>query len=333
MARATEPKTTILVPTIGRMEFLPETRRAIESQTRSDFRVVVLDNASPEPAREFLHRWATEDRRVEVRRVAERVPMFSNFNRGMRAVETELVTFFHDDDVYRPRFLETLVGLLEQHPRAAFAGSNYDFVDERGAITERRRWIGGTELWTSDRYLEELVGRGRNPVPMPGLVFRRAAFPPEGFDESLPIHFGDFILLMRAAEERGVVVAHEPVVGIRRHAGQASAAPLSEMVPLRTALFREYLDGYAARHPTARPLVGRLRRRVELSHRVAMLWGWMSAEEGAERAACLEGLGTRAVDSVLRGVCRSLESAGLRPRGGSARVGRAARRVAETLRL
>src|SRR5262249_13650115 len=124
------PKTTILIPSIGRMEFLLETKRCVSAQTRRDFKVVILDNASPEPAKQFFDRWASEDERVEVMRLDERIPMFSNFNRGMRSVTTEFVTFFHDDDVYRDRYVEVLVGLLEANPSAAFAGSNYDFVDE-----------------------------------------------------------------------------------------------------------------------------------------------------------------------------------------------------------
>lgn len=125
------PTITILVPSIGRMAYLPETRRCVSTQTRRDFEVLVLDNASPPDAQRFFADWARDDERVKILRVDERVPMFTNFNRGMRETKTELVTFFHDDDVYLPRFLEVLAGALERRPAAAFAGSNFDFVDGR----------------------------------------------------------------------------------------------------------------------------------------------------------------------------------------------------------
>jgi hypothetical protein len=44
------PKVTILVPTIGRVEYLSATRASIAAQTFGDYEVLVLDNASPEAA-------------------------------------------------------------------------------------------------------------------------------------------------------------------------------------------------------------------------------------------------------------------------------------------
>lgn len=329
----TAPTITILVPSIGRMDYLPETRRCVSAQTRRDFEVLVLDNASPPDAQRFFADWAREDARVKVLRVDERVPMFSNFNRGMRATKTELVTFFHDDDVYLPRYLEVLAGELERRPAAAFAGSNFDFVDEGGNVLEERRWIKRTEHWDAPRYVAELVGRGRNPVPMPGLVFRRSAFGADGFDESLPIHFGDFVLLMRAAETGGMVAVEECVVKIRRHPGQASMMPLSKSIALRSELMTSYLEEFAARHPDQSGLVSKLRGRVALSHRVGMVWGWTVAEDDRERRACVETLGDGAVDQVLRRVLAWADHRGLRPHRTGTHLGRAARTAANMLRL
>ncbi|MBX3196817.1 MAG: glycosyltransferase family 2 protein [Labilithrix sp.] len=328
-----EPRVTVLVPTIGRMAYLPAAKLSLASQTWRDYRVRVLDNASPLEARTFLEQWAAEDDRVTIDRVDERIPMFANFNRGMRAARTELVTFVHDDDVYLPRYLEVLAGALEANPGAAFSGSNFDFVDEDGRVIEERRWIRTTELWSGARYVAELVGRNRNPVPMPGLVFRRRAFGPDGFDESLPIHFGDFVLLMRAAEEGGMVACDERVVQIRKHAAQASALPLSGSIGMRTELMASYLDEYGARHPAEAPLVARLRRRVALAHRVGLVWGWLSSEDPAERAACLEQLGRRPPDAVVRSVLRWADRRGLRPKQSGARLTRVARVAAERLRF
>lgn len=328
-----EPAITILVPSIGRMDYLPLTRACVTAQRRRDFRVVVLDNATPPEARAFFADWASEDPRVEVLRANPRVPMFSNFNRGLRAVKTEFVTFFHDDDEYPPDFLEVLVGALEKWPRAAFAGSNYDYIDAAGQVTERRRWIPRTELWEGPRYVRELVGRGRNPVNMPGLVFRRDALPESGFDESLPIHFGDFVLLMRAAERRGMVAVAEPVTRIRLHPGQASALARSRSIPMRTEVLEAYLHELAERQPEQRPLVEELHRRVALAHRAGLVWGWALADDERERSACLRALGDRLYDRGLRAALGWVDARRLRPEGLGPRVASMARRGAELLKL
>lgn len=259
--------------------------------------------------------------------------MFSNFNRGMRATHTQFVTFFHDDDVYCPRYLEVLVGALESHSGTAFSGSNFDFVDQEGHVIEERRWIQRTEVWSGARYVAELVGRNRNPVPMPGLVFRRSAFGADGFDESLPIHFGDFVLLMRAAEGGGMVACAERVVQIRKHAAQASALPLSGSISMRTGLMLSYLEEYAARQPGNAQLVASLRRRVAIAHRIGLVWGWLSSEEALEREACLEGLGGRIPDAALRFVLHWADKSGLRPKHTGARLARVARLAADRLQF
>lgn len=327
------PKITVLVPSIGRMDYLPLTRRCVTAQTRGDFVVKILDNASDERAQELFADWARSDSRVSILRTDERVPMFTNFNRGMQACETELVTFFHDDDVYVPRYLEVLAGALEQHPGAAFAGSNCDYIDENGAVTEERRWVKSTELWPASRYLTEVVGRGRNPLGMPGLVFRRRTFGPEGFDETLPIHFGDFVLLLRASEVGGVVAVAEPVIQIRRHRGQASQQPISWSVRLRSELMSAYLDEYAARHPDDALLVAQVRVRLGIAHRAHMIWGWTTATDEQERQACARALGNGSVDQLVGRALVWADAHGLRPQTTGKRFIRAARMAASALGL
>ena len=327
------PPITILVPTIGRMDYLPMTRRCAREQKRQDFRLIIVDNASPPDAQDFFADWAREDSRVEVLRVDPRVPMFANFNRGMRAAKTELVTFFHDDDEYPPEYLDVLVSELERWPGAAFAGSNFDYIDQRGAVTERRRWIKQTELWDAPRYMRELIGRSRNPIPLPGVVFRRNAFDAGGFDESLSMHFGDFVQLMRLAENGGMVAVERAVVRIRLHSGQASARPRSESIMLRTEVLSDYLGEYAARRPEERALVAELRRRIAVTHRAGLVWGWVIGSDDHERRACLHSLGDAPLDAVLRRALTFADRHGLRPARVGPRFANAARGAANLLGL
>lgn len=329
---SSKPTTTILVPSIGRLDYLPLTRKCIEAQTRRDFIVKILDNASDADAQRFFSEWARSDPRVSVVRVEPRIGMFPNFNRGLAAVDTPYVCFFHDDDVYEPRFVEVLADALDRHPDAAFSGSNYDFIDDCGGVLEERRWIKKTEHWPGRRYALELIGRGRNPVPMPGLMFRTSALN-GAFDESLPIHWGDFVLLMRAAESGGMVACMEPVVRIRKHAGQASSVVFSKSIVMRTELLSKYVDEYAARHPDDERFVAQLHRRVAFTHRALILWGWMKSEDRGERDACLEVLGPLRADAVVRRLLRSVDRAGLRPPRVGSRLLRVARTAAEALRV
>lgn len=304
-----QPLVTVLVPTIGRRDFFEDTVRSVRDQIFQDFEVIVLDNASPMEAHKAFEEWARSDARIRIVRVEPRVPMFRNFNRGIAEARGKYIAFFHDDDVYAASFLASAVDALEIHPTAAFFGSNYDFIDERGETSERRRWIRRTGMVRGAKYIGGLLRRGRNTVSMPGLVFRRDAIQ-SGFDETLPIHFGDFVLLMRIAEHGDVFLSVDSVVSVRRHNGQASQLmPNSTAIPLRTQVMLAYCDEYLARHPNDSLFVARSTRRIQVLHRVGLLWGWLIANSAAEAAACagaINGGGDRILGALLQMADRPL---------------------------
>ncbi len=326
------PRVTICVPTIGRAEYLQDVRVAVERQTYTDYEVLVLDNASQDDAvRQLFAQWAAADDRVRLLRIERRIPMFANFNRGIAAARAPFVVFFHDDDVQEPRLVERAAAMLESDARITFVGSNYDFIDETGAVTERRRWIDHDQVVAGEDYIRDLIRRGRNLVPMPGLVFRREAIR-DGFDESLPIHFGDFTLLMRLAERRCVGLLQEPLVRIRRHEGQASTSmPLSRSLALRTEVLENYLDELAARRVLPERELARLRRRVKIQERLAMAYGWYVASDPLEAQACGRSLtrGSRVAARALD----LLESSGARRKAQALDLARVARKLAPRVLL
>lgn len=294
--------------------------------------MIIVDNASPaDVVAEHFVPWLSADPRVRHLRTETRIPMFANFNRGIAAAKAPYVVFFHDDDVQAPSLVERAVELLEAHPRMTFVGTNYDFIDDAGAITEKRRWIERDAVIEGEDYIRDLVHRGRNMVPMPGIVFRREAIA-AGFDESLPIHFGDFTLLMRLAERHQVGLLSAPLIQIRRHEAQASVAmPLSKSLPLRMEVFSSYLDEVEARAVLSPTEVARLRRRVDLQERLALAFGWYLAGDDEEVAACARRLarGSKLLDGGLRLLDRSGARAGARKLD----LAGVARRLAPKLRL
>lgn len=326
------PRVSLCVPTIGRARYLRAVRHAVESQTFRDVEILVLDNASPpEVVREHFEPWARDDSRVRLLRVEERVPMFTNFNRGIAAARAPYVVFFHDDDVQHPSLIERSVEVLDRDDKVSFVGTNYDFIDDAGTITERRRWIRGDAIEVGEDYIRDLVRRGRNKVPMPGIVFRRDGIA-EGFDVSLPIHFGDFTLLMRLAERHRVGLLADALIQIRRHEGQASGSmPLSRSLPLRASVLHAYLDELAARGVLPEKEIAGLRRRVTLQERLSMAYGWYLADDPAEVTACAAGCARR---SRTLGVgLRFLDASGLRRRAKEVDVRSIVKRLAPRVGL
>lgn len=311
------PLVTVCVPTIGRSGFLRHTLEALKAQTYQDYEVLVLDNACPEDARQLLDGFAKEDPRVRVLRADERIPVFANFNRGIRAAAGEYVVFFHDDDVYLPTFIESELELLVRNPSVGFVGSNCWLIDDAGRVTRRRRLIRRTEIWSGRSFIRALIQRGRNVMSTQGIMYRAKILRAVGFDETLPAHFGDFIVLMRMAEGWDVALIAELLWKNRVHAGAGSfAIPLSSAIPLRTRLLRDYCAEYRSRWPDGEKFVRSVEQRLSRVERLWLLWGWLSATNQREAEACIKELGRlqggHRIGNMLRLVDRTALSFGRR---------------------
>lgn len=282
----TVPLVTICVPTIGRTRYLDAALKSIREQTYQNYEVLILDNASGPQAQDILARFAADTPHVRILRVDERVPMFANFNRGIRAALGDYIVFFHDDDLYQPAFIATHVAALEANPRAAFAAGNYDVIDDKGRRTGRRHGIAKTETWAGRDLIESLFRRGRSELSTPGLVFRRAALAAFEFDETLPVNWGDFTVLMRMAEQWDVAVVTDALYSWRVHGQNSSSIAISEAVFIRVRVMLDYCAEYASRHPDDRAFVSRLQRHVRRSTFRGLLWGWLAAPDAREAGAC-----------------------------------------------
>lgn len=306
------PPLTVCVPSIGRLEFLPALRRALEAQTFADFELLVLDNASSEAARDLFSEWAGADGRVRIVRSEDRISMFANFQRGYATARGRYFCFCHDDDVYAPDFLKAHHELLEANGSVGFSGSNNDFVDPEGRLLERRRWIRRTQVIRGTEFARQLLRRARNIVPMQGVVYRRSAVVPPGFDEALSCHYGDFVLLMRIAELHDVGLLADSLLSVRRHPQQTSAAMRpSAAVSLYASTMRAYFEEYRRRHPEAAGVVEDFRTEFRKGLRLAAIWCWLNADTALESSACLRGLEGPGWDASLGRLLRVLDRVGL----------------------
>jgi glycosyltransferase involved in cell wall biosynthesis len=286
-----EPLVTVCVPTIGRAEMLTQTLESLRHQTYTHLEILLLDNASPDESRQILQHFADEDPRARVMRSEQRLPMFQNFNRGVRAACGDYITFFFDDDVYLPEFIEQELRMLLAHPRAGFVGSNYFHINEAGRTTDLRRLVKKTEVVPGRDYIRGLVWRGRNIIGTPGIMYRRDIISTIPFDESLSVHFGDAVMLMRMAEVADVALIATPLLRIRLHpeAVSSSLRP-SQAALLRTRMLNDYIAEYRQRWPDDRAFVASLQRAVVRSDRIGLMWGWIAAGDEAEAEKCLNGL-------------------------------------------
>lgn len=325
---ASAPVVTVCLPTIGRMSYVRETLRSLARQTLQSYELLVLYNGTDQEIQRQFEELAAEHPGGRVLAEPARLSMFANFNRGLREAGGRYVVFFHDDDIYEPDFLKESVVALESQPSAAFAGSNYYIIDGNGRTVGLRKLIRRTRLQPGFEFIAQLIHRGRGALPTPGIVFRKDAFDELGWDESLSMHFGDFVVFMRMAEKSDVALIERPLIRLRLHEKNASNVAISVAAPLQFGIISRYIDDLEKRSGAPVAFIARLRKSARAAMVRGLTWGWLSAESRDEGRACISGMRDFARGRAM--VLAALDRFGLVPalrRPVAGLVRRAGRRV------
>jgi glycosyltransferase involved in cell wall biosynthesis len=121
---------SIIIPTYNRVGLLQAALDSVAAQTFGDYEIVVVDDGSSDNTRQYVssrpepiqYHWQPNQGVAEAR------------NHGLRVVHSEFVAFLDSDDLWKPRFLETAVGLLRRDPSLALVYSRFVSMDERGRV-------------------------------------------------------------------------------------------------------------------------------------------------------------------------------------------------------
>ena len=153
------PKVSILVPNYNYARFLEQRLGTIEGQTYRDFEVILLDDASVDDSVQILKRFAQEHHCQLVCNEHNSGSAFKQWNKGLKLATGQYAWIAEADDYADERFLETLVGRLEQNPECGLAYCNSSAVDASGHIIDLVR----PTMYDVDltRWQRDFVGSGR----------------------------------------------------------------------------------------------------------------------------------------------------------------------------
>lgn len=141
----------IVMPAFNAEAFLERAIAAVQAQTVSSWRLVIVDDCSEDRTLALARRLAAQDERISVVERESNGGPARACNSGYAALDddADLVTFLDADDVWEPTALESLLAALDRNPAAVGAHGLRRFVDEReqatgrcDALDHRRRYQG-----------------------------------------------------------------------------------------------------------------------------------------------------------------------------------------------
>jgi hypothetical protein len=221
---------SVVVPTYNRADLLPASLDAIFAQTLQPLEVIVVDDGSRDDTTAVLQRYNGRVRAIRIDNSGELVAR----NTGVRAASGDLVAFCDSDDLWKPGFLGTMAALWQAEPGIKTAYC--DFVLIRDGVWEQHSkfaaapagyWDGlrqvGPGLWVFDQAVIDRLIRFQPFFPSTMVVDRRFFLALGCWDEAASRIVGcDFATTLRVGEHPPIGIVRQPMVGIRKHAGNFS---------------------------------------------------------------------------------------------------------------
>ena len=203
-------------------------RVAIDSilqQTFTDFRFLIVDDASTDETRAIVGSY--NDKRIELLCLDKNVGQTAALNIGLRHASTPWIARMDADDYSAPTRFEEQMKVLEKEPSLACIGTHVWTFREDPAVVEG---VIATPVDYEDLKVELL--RQSPIIHGSFVVSREALLDVGGYDERFR-HAADVELYDRFLPKYSATNIPRQLVGIRRHSGQGSRARVA---------FDEYIE-------------------------------------------------------------------------------------------
>ena len=147
------PLVSIVVPTIGRPEYVVDTIRSILSQTYPNLQILISDNAAAVATAPLLAQAGIADPRIEVIERTERLGFSAHMNACICAARGTYLMIVSDDDQITPNYVSEMVEMMDiDHRVKVCLGRQVRITEhDRGlikapAVSNVRQFIDGVEF-------------------------------------------------------------------------------------------------------------------------------------------------------------------------------------------
>src|SRR5882724_4939590 len=156
------PKISVIIPNYNHARYLAERIDSVLGQTFNDLELFILDDASTDNSHEILARYHSKPRVRILVNTRNSGSAFPQWNLGISYATGEYIWIAESDDSCDPRFLETLVPLLDENHEIGLAYCQSRLINKEGLET------GSSLDWTSDlhpsRWKFDFVNNGRDEI-------------------------------------------------------------------------------------------------------------------------------------------------------------------------
>lgn len=199
------PTVSVIIPAYNRAHVIGQAIQSVLGQTRQDFEIIVIDDASIDNTEEMVRSFT--DSRIRYLRHEQNYGAPQARNSGAEAAAGSFLAFLDSDDIWYPEYLERQLGLLAALPPTV----GMSCCNMMQKIGDGYRVVGpGMRSLTFDENLIHADG-----ICASSFVTRKEAFRSiGGFDVDFS-SFQDFDFLLRMASKYQIAIIDEALFEYR----------------------------------------------------------------------------------------------------------------------
>ena len=207
------PAVSVHLTSFNRLELLKIAVDSVFAQTFGDWELVITDDGSEQPTRDYL-RSLLGDARVRVVWLEHCGNLSVVRNAGLAATRAPLVAFLDSDDWWLPHKLATQLAAMAGQPQRLWSYTREILVDTQGAPVSNP---GYTEWLPYQGQIAAPLLRVEAMISAPTVIVARALLDAAGGFDPEQRYVGDYELWVRLALRSDVIALSEPLTCVRIH--------------------------------------------------------------------------------------------------------------------
>jgi len=209
------PEITVLMSCYNGSRWLDEAIKSVLNQTFDNFEFIIVDDGSLDNSLSIIKHHSEKDSRIVVI-TKSNTGLADSLNVGIGQARGEWIARLDADDICEPNRLEKQLALAKDDPRLVFIGSGLLEIDENGNGVKSFKYPEHHALLVKNLY------SARKFPPHSSAMYRTNVVREMGGYRPRIKRAEDCDLWMRMSESGELGAIKEPLVRIRKHAGQIS---------------------------------------------------------------------------------------------------------------
>lgn len=131
------PLVSIITPTYNSEKYIAGTIASIQSQTHSNWEMIIVDDASADETAKIVERFVEKDDRIKFYKLHHNSGAGMARDEAIKMAKGKYIAFLDSDDLWKPTKLEKQINFMASTGEP-FTFSFYDCIDEDGNSLDKR---------------------------------------------------------------------------------------------------------------------------------------------------------------------------------------------------